>query len=141
MAGNLQQLNHVREFLWPPQPLSLFFYLSHKVGRLAAAVALPLAFGFNLLLLDHPFYRALAALQVVFYAIAGAGALRTLRPRILGLPYYFCMINLAMFWRFTVRCCRGGRSPGNSEGAPASEGHSNEYICFHERLVPRLSLG
>jgi cellulose synthase/poly-beta-1,6-N-acetylglucosamine synthase-like glycosyltransferase len=97
MAGNLQQLNHVREFLWPPQPLSLFFYLSHKVGRLAAAVALPLAFGFNLLLLDHPFYRALAALQVVFYAIAGAGALRTLRPRILGLPYYFCMINLAMF--------------------------------------------
>jgi hypothetical protein len=51
----------------------------------------------NLFLLDKPFYLALFAMQMVFYLFALAGARWQLKPRALALPFYFVMINAAMF--------------------------------------------
>jgi hypothetical protein len=48
-------------------------------------------------LLDKPVYRWLFVMQAAFYALAIAGAISPLRPKILRLPYYFSMINLAAF--------------------------------------------
>ena len=95
MAGNVEQLRELRPLLWPLRPLMLFFFLSHKVARLAVPPALIAAAIANLALLQSPFYRALGALQLVFYALVGIGALFQLRPKVLRLPYYFCMINAA----------------------------------------------
>jgi len=63
----------------------------------------------NLALLADPFYRALFGLQLAFYALVLLGALIRLRPKILRLPYYFCMINAAAFLGMYY-AMRGGRA-------------------------------
>ena len=97
MAGNLQQFGDVGIFLRPFQPLPLLFFLSHRIGRLLAAACLPVLLITNLLLWKNPFYAALGCLQLAFYALALLGAAGRLRPKFLRLPYYFSMINVAMF--------------------------------------------
>jgi hypothetical protein len=97
MTGNVEQLREMGALLWPPRPLELFFFISHKAGRLAVPFCMLGAAAANLLLIGSPFYAALACAQGLFYALALAGALCRLRPRILRLPYYFCMINTAAF--------------------------------------------
>jgi cellulose synthase/poly-beta-1,6-N-acetylglucosamine synthase-like glycosyltransferase len=96
MAGNIQQLRELPAFLDPVRPLELFFFLSHKAGRIVVPFALLIAFVANLFLLDVPLYRVLFALQLGFYGLALAGAMLRL-PRLLRLPYYFAMINAAAF--------------------------------------------
>jgi cellulose synthase/poly-beta-1,6-N-acetylglucosamine synthase-like glycosyltransferase len=95
MAGNLQQLAEIGPLLRPPRPLALFFFLSHKAGRVASPICLLLALILNALLIGQPLYRWLAVLQGIFYGLALAGAMWPLRPRQLLLPYYFSMINAA----------------------------------------------
>ena len=63
----------------------------------------------NALLLDRPFYRAVFGLQLAFYALVLLGALVRLKPKILRLPYYFCMINAAAFLGM-YHALRGGRT-------------------------------
>jgi hypothetical protein len=72
------------------------------VAMLATLVA-------NLFLLDRPFYRAVFALQLAFYALDLLGALERHRPKALRLPYYFCMINAAAFLGMS-HALRGGRT-------------------------------
>lgn len=96
MAGNFEQLREIRPLLRPFRPLMLFFFLSHKVARLIVPAALIAAAVCNLLLLNAPLYRALGAAQLVFYALVGLGSAWQLRPKVLRLPYYFCMINAAV---------------------------------------------
>ena len=96
MAGNVEQLREIGPLLWPPRPLMLFFFLSHKAARLVVPAALVAAAVANIALLDRPFYRALAVLQLAFYALVALGGFLQLRPKILRLPYYFCMINAAV---------------------------------------------
>ncbi len=100
MTGNVQQLRSLTWLLKPFRPLPLFFFLSRKVSRLMVPFALPAAFIANLTLLHSRFYLALLIAQIAFYALALLGAVWKLRPRILLLPYYFCMINLAAFFGF-----------------------------------------
>ena len=95
MAGNVEQLRELRPLLWPLRPLTLFFFLSHKVGRLIVPAALVALAWSNLLLLRQPFYRWMGVLQLVFYGLVALGASRRVRPKLLRLPYYFCMINAA----------------------------------------------
>ena len=95
MAGNLEQLRELRPLLWPPRPLMLFFFLSHKVARLLVPAALIAAAAANAALLQSPFYRAIGVLQLMFYALVVTGAFVPLHPKVLRLPYYFCMINAA----------------------------------------------
>lgn len=108
MTGNVEQLRELKALLWPPRPLPLFFILSHKAGRLVvpfAMVALTLS---NARLLRAPFYRWTFALQFLFYGLALLGGLDRLRPRLLRLPYYFCMVNAAAFVAI-YRAARGRR--------------------------------
>jgi len=41
-AGNVEQLREAKALLWPPRPLALFCFLSHKGGRLLVPPALML---------------------------------------------------------------------------------------------------
>jgi cellulose synthase/poly-beta-1,6-N-acetylglucosamine synthase-like glycosyltransferase len=109
MAGNIQQLGEIGCLFRPPRPLPLFFFLSHKAGRVAAPVFMIGAFAANLALLPRPGYAALFALQAAFYGFAALGAVWPLRPRVLRLPYYLCMINAAALVAM-FRLLRPGRS-------------------------------
>ncbi len=100
MVGNIQQVRELRSLLAPFLPLPLFFFLSHKVSRLVVPAAMVAALAANLFLLGSPFYAGVLYLQSLFYALAGAGAGWRLRPRLLALPYYFTMINAAVFVGF-----------------------------------------
>jgi poly-beta-1,6-N-acetyl-D-glucosamine synthase len=111
MAGNFEQLAEMRLLVWPPSRwLTLFFFLSHKAGRLAAPLAMIAALAANALLLDQPLYRLTMAAQLGFYALAALGGWKGL-PRALRLPYYFTSINLATFSGF-LAYVRGGRGVG-----------------------------
>lgn len=98
MAGNIQQLREIGGLLNPIRPLPLFFFLSHKLARLLVPFAMLAAAATNLLLLNSPFYLAIFFGQMLFYALAAAGAIVRLRPKPLMLPYYFSMINAATFF-------------------------------------------
>jgi cellulose synthase/poly-beta-1,6-N-acetylglucosamine synthase-like glycosyltransferase len=96
-AGNIDQLREIKRLLWPPRPVSLFCLLSHKAGRLLIPLAMILLAVLNLLLWRDPFYRWLWWGQVLFYGLAALGGVVKLKPAFLRLPYYFCMINSALF--------------------------------------------
>jgi len=109
-AGNVAQLRQARTLV--RRPFVLFCFLSHKATRLAAAPALVAALGANLLLVAAPAYAALFAAQAGFYALALLGALRRLGWKPLRLPYYFCMINAAVFvWAWRRLAARRRRTP------------------------------
>jgi cellulose synthase/poly-beta-1,6-N-acetylglucosamine synthase-like glycosyltransferase len=109
MTGNVEQLREMKALMRPLRPGPLFFFLSHKAGRLVVPIAMLAMLIANVFLLDRPFYRAVFALQLAFYALVLLGALVRLRPKILRLPYYFCMINAAAFLGM-YHALRGGRT-------------------------------
>ena len=109
MTGNFDQLREMTALVRPFRPGPLFFFLSHKAGRLVVPIAMVAMVVANVFLLDEPFYRAVFALQVAFYALVVLGALVKLRPKVLRLPYYFCMINAAAFLGM-YHALRGGRA-------------------------------
>lgn len=100
MAGNIQQIREIKGLLRPLQILPLFFFLSHKVIRLAVPFALVAALAANVFLLGSPLYDGLLAAQMAFYALALVGMFVRLSPKLLMLPYYFTMINTAVFVGF-----------------------------------------
>jgi poly-beta-1,6-N-acetyl-D-glucosamine synthase len=97
MAGNIQQLREIGPLVRPLRPLPLFFFVCHKGLRLVVPFAMIVALVANIFLLNERIYRAILAGQIVFYVLAICGALIRLRPKFLMLPYYFSMINAAMF--------------------------------------------
>lgn len=96
-AGNIEQLREIKSLIWPPRPFVLFCLLSHKTGRLLVPVFMLIALAANIALRGQFLYNCLLLGQVLFYGLAGLGAVVSLKPRILRLPYYFCMINSALF--------------------------------------------
>jgi len=97
MTGNVQQLRELPRLLSPPRLLPLFFFLSHKAGRLAVPFCMVVMAIANLLLLSRSFYGFTAAAQAGFYVLSILGAKYRLQPKILRVPYYFTMINAAAF--------------------------------------------
>jgi biofilm PGA synthesis N-glycosyltransferase PgaC len=97
MAGNIQQLREIGPLVRPLRPLPLFFFICHKGLRLVVPFAMIVALAANVLLLKDRRYGAILAAQLIFYVLAICGALIRLRPKFLMLPYYFSMINAAMF--------------------------------------------
>jgi hypothetical protein len=95
MTGNVEQLREIKPLLSPLRPLALFFFLSHKAGRLVVPLAMLAAIGANITLAGRAAYQAIGLAHALFYALAMAGALGPLKPKALRLPYYFCMINAA----------------------------------------------
>ncbi|MBI3207918.1 MAG: glycosyltransferase family 2 protein, partial [Candidatus Solibacter usitatus] len=97
-AGNIQQLGEIWHLLRGRRWVPLFCMLSHKLTRLLVPFAMMAAVVLNAFLLDAGLlYQATAAGQGVFYALVAAGGLWPLRPKILRLPYYFCMVNASIF--------------------------------------------
>ena len=100
VAGNVQQLREIGGLLRPIRPLPLFFFVSHKLGRLLVPVAMLAALCGNMCLLSTRLYFTVFCAQMAFYLLAGLGALCRLRPKLLMLPFYFSMINVAAFFGF-----------------------------------------
>ncbi len=71
--------------------------LSHKVLRWLVSVFLILLFLSSAALYQHPFFRALFLLQMVFYLAAMLSIVFPLHHRwkLLGIPLYFCTLNAA----------------------------------------------
>jgi len=108
-AGNVEQLREIKSLLWPPRPFVLFCLLSHKTGRLLVPVFMIAALAANLALFRQFPYNWLLLGQGIFYGLAVLGAVIGLRPKVLRLPFYFCMINSALFaWAY--QAVRHGRA-------------------------------
>jgi cellulose synthase/poly-beta-1,6-N-acetylglucosamine synthase-like glycosyltransferase len=93
-----------------------FQYISHRVLRWTLApLALPIIFVANLILVTKGagmFYSALLLAQALFYLAALAGYLlakRKLKVKALFIPYYFCVMNYAVYAGF-LRYMRGKQS-------------------------------
>jgi poly-beta-1,6-N-acetyl-D-glucosamine synthase len=92
-----------------------FQYLSHRVLRWTLApLFLPVLFFLNLHLAasGSPLYQVLLAGQGVFYLLALGGYLleqRQLKFKVFFVPYYFCVMNYAMYAGF-FRYLRGRQS-------------------------------
>jgi len=100
-AGNIDQLREIRRLIWPPRPFVLFCLLSHKTGRLLVPLFMLIALAANIALRKQFPYDCLLLGQVLFYSLTVLGATVSLRPKVLRLPYYFCMINSALFaWMY-----------------------------------------
>jgi poly-beta-1,6-N-acetyl-D-glucosamine synthase len=96
---------------WLLSPLSNRLWLqtiSHKALRLCGPVLLIAALASSAALADQLFYRMALLAQLAFYTAAAAGAAARIRgrvPRVLSLPFTFCLLNLATLaaiWRFAV---------------------------------------
>jgi cellulose synthase/poly-beta-1,6-N-acetylglucosamine synthase-like glycosyltransferase len=95
------------------QPRHWLALLSHKLLRWFAPLFLILLLLTNLFLLHSALYRVTLLLQFLFYVLAAAGWIIQKRkkvPKILYLPYYFCLVNLASLFG-VVKSFRGTLSP------------------------------
>ncbi|RMD72833.1 MAG: glycosyltransferase family 2 protein [Bacteroidetes bacterium] len=105
-AGGLQAAWRLRSLLNPFRYGVLTFqYVSHRLLRWTLApLALPVVFVSNAALVGlHPIYTLLFVGQSAFYALALAGKLlahRPLRFKLLFVPYYFCVMNYAVYRGF-----------------------------------------
>ena len=63
----------------------------------------------NIILRGQFPYNWLLLGQVLFYGLAALGAMLGLKPKVLRLPYYFCMINSALF-AWVYQALRHGRA-------------------------------
>jgi cellulose synthase/poly-beta-1,6-N-acetylglucosamine synthase-like glycosyltransferase len=107
-AGNIEQLREIKSLTWRSRPFVLFCLLSHKTGRLLVPVFILVALAANVVLGRQFPYNWFLWGQVLFYGLAVLGAMVSLRPKILRLPYYFCMINSALF-AWVYQALRHGR--------------------------------
>jgi poly-beta-1,6-N-acetyl-D-glucosamine synthase len=81
LAGNYQILWLEPRLLLPWRNRVWLQYVSHKIGRLVVPYAMLAAFFASLALSESMFYRAVLAAQVVFYMLAGYGAVLELTSR------------------------------------------------------------
>jgi hypothetical protein len=108
-AGNVEQLREIKALLWPPRPFVLFCLLSHKIGRLLVPLFMLIALATNIVLCGQFPYNWLLVGQALFYGLAVLGATVDLKPGILRLPHYFCMVNAPLFgWMY--QAVRHGRA-------------------------------
>jgi len=114
-AGNIEQLREMKSLIWPPRPFVLFCLLSHKAGRLLVPIFLLIALAANIALHGRYPYSWLLLGQVLFYALALLGTAVTLKPKFLRLPYYFCMINSALFAWVYYALRHGGAIPSRMQ--------------------------
>ncbi len=113
-AGGWQSMHRLSHLLNPfTNPLLTFQYISHRVLRWSiSAFALPLILGINILLVVNvtsSVYQLLLVLQSSFYLMAILGWVlenKKIRLKILFIPYYFLMMNYAVFagfWRWAKK--------------------------------------
>jgi hypothetical protein len=106
VAVVLKNLDLMNPFRYGLTILKIF---SHRALRYLVPFLVIALAAVNVPLLRYPFFRVTAALQVVFYlgAIAGAVLQRMgKRAQVLYVPYYFCVANLAIL-KGILRFARG----------------------------------
>ncbi len=114
-AGGIQSIVRLKELLNPfKYGVITFQYISHRVLRWTLApLALPIVFVSNALLWKHGFfYQFIMLNQVFFYFAALFGWLlekKHIRLKLLFIPYYFCMMNYAVYAGFK-RYMQGSQS-------------------------------
>jgi cellulose synthase/poly-beta-1,6-N-acetylglucosamine synthase-like glycosyltransferase len=106
-AGGWQSMNRLASLLNPFGQFTLSFqYISHRVLRWSiSALALPFVFVLNLLLAmdGDAIYQGILIAQIAFYGMAFLGWIlenRQIRVKILFIPYYFAVMNYAVFAGF-----------------------------------------
>jgi biofilm PGA synthesis N-glycosyltransferase PgaC len=105
-AGGWQSMARLWTILIPiKQPLLTFQYISNRVLRWSiSAFVLPVIFILNLFLFSQSWlYEYLLYAQVLFYATALLGWFlenKAIRVKVLFVPYYFLMMNYAVFAGF-----------------------------------------
>lgn len=113
-AGGIQAVVRLKELLNPLKYGILSFqYISHRVLRWTLApLALPLLFISNVFLaFSSEFFLMILIGQALFYLLALLGYLletRKIRLKILFVPFYFCMMNYAVYLGF-FRYMRGSQ--------------------------------
>ena len=113
-AGGWQSMARLWPILIPiPKPVLTFQYISHRVLRWSiSALALPLIFILNYFIMDvDPIYTYLFYAQIAFYLLALLGWFlenRAIRVKALFVPYYFLMMNYAVFAGF-IRWAKGSQ--------------------------------
>lgn len=110
-AGGWQAMYRLRGLLNPFGHFVLTFqYVSHRVLRWSlSAFALPLIFCLNVLLafyssMDVDIYKVFLVGQIAFYVLAIVGwyfESKSIRVKILFVPYYFSLMNYAVFAGFS----------------------------------------
>lgn len=114
-AGGIQSIVRLSELLNPfKYGVVTFQYVSHRALRWSLApLALPVVLVLNIFLVQYGgIYPYLFAMQVLFYLAAIAGYLlekKHLRLKILFIPFYFCMMNYAVYLGFR-RYIKGSQS-------------------------------
>jgi cellulose synthase/poly-beta-1,6-N-acetylglucosamine synthase-like glycosyltransferase len=108
-AGNIEQLREIKGLLWPPRPFVLFCLLSHKTGRLLVPLFMLSALATNIALRSQFPYNWLLVGQALFYSLAVLGGTVDLKPKILRLPYYLCLVNAPLF-AWIYQAVRHGRA-------------------------------
>ena len=106
-AGGHQAVSRLGFLLNPfKHGVLTFQYISHRVLRWTLApLALPIIFVLNIILAmsGNPIYIGLLICQVLFYAMGLIGYLmqeRELKSKIFFVPYYFCVMNYAVYRGF-----------------------------------------
>ena len=99
-AGHFRALAYLSGMLNPLQGKRFFFYMSHRVLRWLVPFFVVAAFGTNAMLLDQPVYRALLIVQCLGYGIVAAVNVLRIRWKPLYVPYYFMLVNAAIFLGF-----------------------------------------
>lgn len=113
-AGGWQSMARLWPILIPiPNPVLTFQYISHRVLRWSiSALALPVIFVLNYFIMDvAPIYTYLFYAQIAFYLLALLGWFlenRAIRVKALFVPYYFLMMNYAVFAGF-LRWLKGSQ--------------------------------
>ena len=103
MAGNIQQLGEIKGLSWPPRPLILFCFLSHKGARILIPLAMISLAVSSASLWHEPIYGWFLIGQTLFYGLAVLGAIGWLKPKSLRFPFYFCLINASLFaWLYRI---------------------------------------
>lgn len=114
VSRSLNALRRVPSVLLPwTQPRHWFALVSHKILRWFAPVFLIAAGLCTIPLWSILFYRLLLLLQVLFYSLAATGWFmerRATAPRLVYLPYYFCLVNCASLLGI-LKCFQGALSP------------------------------
>jgi cellulose synthase/poly-beta-1,6-N-acetylglucosamine synthase-like glycosyltransferase len=113
------------------QPRHWLALVSHKVLRWLAPVFLLVLFLVSICLWQSHYYRATLFFQMAFYLLALMGWLLQKRnqcPRVLYLPYYFCLVNLASLFG-VVKFLSGSMSPTwqTIRESPAKSGGSTRF--------------
>ncbi|MHC4183569.1 MAG: glycosyltransferase family 2 protein, partial [Planctomycetota bacterium] len=86
-------------------PALSFVLISHRLLRWSVPLFLIALFLANLNILENSFFRVFFWMQISFYLLAVCGLQIKRNIRIISLPFYFCLVNMAALWGIILFLC------------------------------------